>query len=131
MLRQLLLCLVLFACACKPGLFAERPHDPRIAAAAFLTDRYAHSRFAKWDIRAHAAGQDCSVLLVETSQILDDSLVEALHYGAGVYEIVDGGIPGFLQQQGFRGVVYVDGTERRWAFGVVEEEEVPEIEPCG
>ncbi|HEY0372210.1 MAG TPA: hypothetical protein VGD79_09430 [Thermoanaerobaculia bacterium] len=130
MLRQLLLSLAIGVCACKPALHADRPHDPRIAAASFFTERYAHSRFAKWDIRATAAGDDCGLLLVHTTQVMDDTLVEALHYGAGNYAIVDGGVQTFMRKRGFRGVVYVDVLERSWTFGVVSEAEAPRLKPC-
>ena len=126
MLRRVLLCLLAVVYACQ----ADKPHDPRVDAADYFTRRYADSRFAKWHIRATAAGHDCGVLLVETSQVMDDSLIEALHYGAGAYAIVDGGVQNFLEVRGFRGVIYTDPTKRHWTFGVVPEAQSAEIEPC-
>jgi hypothetical protein len=130
MLRHLMLYVALAACACQPPVRTGHPGDPRIGAARIFTERYAHSRFARWDIRATAAGSDCAVLLVRTSQVMDDSLVEAIHYGAGAYEIVEGGVQGFSQARAFRGVVYSDPTKRYWTFGVVSESEAEELEPC-
>lgn len=129
MLRPLLLSLALAACACTAS-DAERTHDPRIEAADYFTERYEHSRFAKWNFHATAAGHDCGVLIVETSQTMDDSLVEAVHYGAGAFAIVDGGVENFLHKRGFRGVIYRDITQRHWTFGVVPEADAKEIEPC-
>ena len=113
MLRRVLLCLLAVVYACQ----ADKPHDPRVDAADYFTRRYADSRFAKWHIR-------------ETSQVMDDSLIEALHYGAGAYAIVDGGVQNFLEVRGFRGVIYTDPTKRHWTFGVVPEAQSAEIEPC-
>jgi hypothetical protein len=134
MLRHLMLYVALAACACNPAERAEHPHDPRVGAARFFTERYAHSRFSKWDIRATAAGHDCGVLLITTSQVMDDSLVEALHYGAGAYEVVEGGVQGFSRTRAFRGVVYSDPTKRFWTFGAVSKDEIDDeigaLMPC-
>ena len=130
MLRPLMLCVALAVCACKPAVRTDHAGDPRVRAASFFTERYAHSRFSGWEIRASAAGSDCSVLLVLTSQVMDDTLVEALHYGAGAYEVVEGGVHGFFHERAFRGVVYRDPTGRFWAFGAVSAAEAPELRPC-
>ena len=91
----------------------------RIAAAAEFTGRYAASRLESWKVRASAAGADCRVLAVHTSLIMDDSMVEALHYGAGAYDVYDGGVERFYPRQSFRGVVYEDATRHTWTYGEV------------
>jgi len=105
------------------------PRDPHAAAAASLTDRCAASRLATWNIRGLAAGGDCRVLLVDTPMVLEDSLVEAIHYGSGAYAIVDGGVRHFTRERDFRGVVYRDGTGRVWTYGDVPEH-AEELQPC-
>lgn len=128
--QKLILLVLLATLACKPSLRPPLANDPRVAAAAFFTEQYAHSRFSKWDIRAQAAGSGCDVLLVRTSQVMDDSMIEAIHYGAGPYEIVRGGVQGFYQQRAFRGVVYSDPTKRFWTFGAIAKDEAPALSPC-
>ena len=101
-----------------------------IAAAASLAGRCATSRLAKWNIRGSAAGAGCNVLLVDTSMVLGDSLVEAIHYGAGAYAVVDGGVRRFSRERAFRGVVYRDRTGRVWKYGDLTRREAEEMQPC-
>lgn len=122
-MRTLALCLLLTVCA-------PHPHDAQIAAAATLTDRYASSSMAKWNLRGSAAGADCNVLLVETPVVLDDALVEAIHYGTGAYAVVDGGVRRFTRERAFRAVVYRDHTGRVWSYGDLAQAEAEELQPC-
>jgi len=103
----------------------------RRSAANALTDRYAHSALARWDVRGHAAGDDCGVLYVETEIILEDSMVEALHYGVGAYDVYRGGIRQYSRDRAFRGVAYKDGSGKVWTFGEVGPAEAGAIVPCG
>src|SRR5437764_651225 len=73
--RFLFLIVLLLACESNPK---PSPVDLRIAAARVFTQRYASSRLVAWKVRAAAAGRDCDVLLVDTSIIMEDSMVEAL-----------------------------------------------------
>lgn len=114
------------ACAQQP----RTPRDAHINAAASLTDRCAASRLARWNIRGRAAGADCRVLLVDTSMVLEDSLVEAIHYGTGAYAVVDGGVRRFTRERAFRGVVYRDRTGRLWTYGDLVRREAEELQPC-
>jgi len=118
----------LIAAACAPRQPA--PGDAHIAAAASLTDRCAASRLAAWNIRGRAAGADCRVLFVDTSMVLEDSLVEAIHYGTGAYAVVDGGVRRFIRERAFRGVVYRDRTGRLWTYGELSQGEAEELQPC-
>ncbi len=104
--------------------------DGRIAAAHAFTRRYAQSRFSGWNIRADAAGTDCDVLFVNTSIVLDESMVEALHYGAGTYDIDGGGVQHFSRQQSFRGVAYKDRSARVWTYGAVSPAEAEAMTAC-
>lgn len=104
--------------------------DGRIAAAHAFTRRYAQSRFSGWNIRADAAGADCDVLFVNTSIVLEESMVEALHYGAGTYDIYDGGVQHFSRQQAFRGVAYKDRSARVWTYGAVSAAEAEAMTAC-
>jgi hypothetical protein len=94
--------------------------NDHVAAAQTLTQRYARSRLAEWHVHASAAGSDCSVLFVETGVIMEDSMVEALHYGLGAYDVVDGGVRRFSREHKFRGVAYRDSTGRVWRYDVNE-----------
>lgn len=100
-----------------------------IAAAHDFTDRYAHSRLAAWKIHAAAAGNDCAVLTVDVSIILDESMVEAMHYGAGAYAAYGGGVERFVRDRDFRGVAYKDASGRQWAYGL-SESEAQSLQPC-
>jgi hypothetical protein len=106
------------------------PRDDRIAAASLLTRRCAASRLAKWNIRGIAAGDDCSVLLVDTSMVLDDSLTEAIHYGTGAYAVVEGGVRHFSRARAFRGVAYRDRTGHLRTYGDLTQREAEELQPC-
>jgi len=124
-----LLLLTLLANACESDR-PNTPHNEHIAAAGMFTDRYAHSRLAHWDIRARAAGADCGVLLIETAIVMEDSMVEALHYGGGAYDVYEGGAQQFWRDRGFRGVAYKDGTGRVWTYGDVTMAEGQALTPC-
>lgn len=114
---------------CRPTRTLS-PNGGRIEAARALTERYAHSRLAAWNVRVRAAGRDCGVVLVDTTVIMGDSAVEALHYGGGRYGIDGRGIEHFRREQQFRGVAYRDSTARVWMYDVTPEE-ARTLTPCG
>lgn len=114
--------LLMFSCRAVP--------DGHVTAASALTRRYADSRFRKWNVHARAAGRDCRVLLVETSIVLDESMVEAMHYGTGPYAVEGRGLQNFSQEGGFRGVVYKDTTERVFPYGDLRDEDPRSLLPC-
>jgi hypothetical protein len=121
--------LILAVAGCEPNPKLPQ-YNGRIEAARALTDRYAHSRLAAWDIRVRVAGRDCNVLLVDTAVIMHDSAIEALHYGGGTYGIDGRGVEHFRREQHFRGVAYRDPTARLWRYDVsVDEAET--LKPCG
>ena len=115
---------------CFIACHSNPEHDKRIAAAKQLTKRYEHSRFSAWKLRARAAGADCDVLFVQTANVLDDSLVEAMHYGGNDYQMVEGGVRQFSHDRKFRGVAYQDASERIWTYGAVTPTEGESLEPC-
>jgi len=125
--RLLLLIALLIACRSNPK---PSPNDLRVDAARSFTQRYAHSRVAGWNVRASAAGRDCDVLLVDTSVIMDDSMVEALYYGGGSYSVIDGGVEHFCGAHSFRGVAYRDWTARVWTYGGVTTDEAQTLKRC-
>ena len=92
-----LFCIVLIA-----GCSAKQPADHHIDDAHALTLRFAASRFARWNIRATANGRDCAALVIQTSMLLDDSMIEAMHYGAGSYDMYKGGLKQFTHDRGIR-----------------------------
>ena len=100
----------------------------RITAASALTHSYARSALAPWYVRGRAAAADCRVLFVETSVVMDDAMVEALHYGAGAYDVYRGGVEQFSRDHNFRGVAYRDFSGRTWVFGAVNPAEA--LTPC-
>ena len=117
-----ILTIALFAC--------ETRNDGRITAASSFTDRFARSRFADWHIHAKAAGEDCAVLLVETAMIMDESMIEAMHYGAGAYDVYSGGVQQFCRERAFRAVVYRDPSLRTWTYGAVNATEAETLRAC-
>ncbi|HKR62967.1 MAG TPA: hypothetical protein VJZ00_04480 [Thermoanaerobaculia bacterium] len=121
---------VLFALACESPRPPAEHTNARMTAAAKFTALYAKSRMANWKIRASASGSDCAVLFIETPIVLEDSMIEAMHYGAGAYDVYLGGVQQFCRDRAFRGVAYKDGSGRRWAFGGVTPVEVNRLAPC-
>jgi hypothetical protein len=115
-MKRILLIAMLAAIACGA------PANPHAAAARLFTQRYAQSRFRAWHVRATAAGRDCDVLLVETSIVLEDSMIEAMHY--------DGGVQRFCREGSFRGVAYKDSSGRLWTYGGVTAAEAETLQPC-
>ncbi|HEV7238571.1 MAG TPA: hypothetical protein VGQ36_04960 [Thermoanaerobaculia bacterium] len=111
-------------------LGCETRNDGRITAASSFTERFARSRFADWHIRAKAAGEDCAVLLVETAMIMDESMIEAMHYGAGAYDVYTGGVQQFSRERAFRAVVYRDPSLRTWTYGAVNVTEAETLRAC-
>jgi hypothetical protein len=120
--------------ACKDTTVSQaqtsRGIDVRINAAAAFTDRYARSRMTAWKLRAHAAGEDCTVLFIETPIILEDSMVEAMHYGAGAYDVTAGGVQQFSRDRTFRSVTYKDGSGRIWTYGGITPGEAGALKAC-
>jgi hypothetical protein len=125
MKRILLLAVVWILGFCQP-----RTTDPHIAAAKTWTDRYSRSPLGQWDVRAHAAGSDCRVLLVELSTFMRDAAIEAMHYGTGPYAIQRGGVQRFCRERSFRGVAYKDAAGRIWIYGTVNAAERASLERC-
>lgn len=119
--------LALLAAMCE-----SRPRlpDNHVAAANVFTNRYAHSRFARWNVRASARGRDCDVLLIETGLVMEDSMIEAMHYGAGAYGVIDGGVQRFSRDRSFRGVAYKDSSGRIWAYGNVTARDAATLPRC-
>jgi len=101
-----------------------------VAAARSLAQLYDASRFHAWHIRANAAGRDCRVLLLETGIILDGSMIEAMHYGAGEYDAYGGGVKRFLRLHEFRGVAYKDVSKCIWTYGDVTQDEAERLVKC-
>ena len=127
--RMLVVPIVLLIAACESNP-KPSPNDVRVAAARFFTQRYSHSRLARWNVRAAAAGRDCDVLLVDTSIMMEDSMVEALHYGGGGYSVLGGGVEYFCRQRSFRGVAYTDSTARVWTYGAVTADQARRMKRC-
>ena len=98
--------------------------DGRIAAAT-RSPGVMRNRASPLDIHADAAGTDFDVLFVRPPSFLEESMIEAMHYGAGTYDIYDGGVQHFCREQTFRGVAYKDASDRVWTYGAVS---VPETE---
>lgn len=123
-----MLLVLLGACTGDPKLPA--PDRGRVTAAAMFTEHYAHSRMSQWRVRATAAGKQCDVLVIETPVVMEESMVEAMHYGAGAYDVLEGGVRKFIEDRAFRGVVYKDGTGRVWAFDPALSRQVGSLPPC-
>lgn len=120
-----ILLLAALAAACDGGT-----NNSHVIAANAFTKQYSQSRLARWQVRASAAGDDCTILLVQTSIILEDSLVEALHYGTGAYAVYKGGVQQFYREGAFRAVAYRDSTGRVWTYGATTAAEAQSLKPC-
>jgi hypothetical protein len=123
----IILALLASTCESRPRPSFDNTH---VVAATVFTQRYAHSRFAGWNVRASARGRDCDVLLVETDMVMEDSMVEAMHYGAGEYGVVEGGVQRFYRDRSFRGVAYKDSSGRIWAYGDVTARDAATLPRC-
>lgn len=104
--------------------------NPYVVAADRLTEDYAHSPLSKWKIRAQAAGRDCSILFIETPMILEESLIDAIHYGAGAYGVHENGIDAFCRQRSFRGTAYQDRSGRIWTYGDITSSQAAALRRC-
>lgn len=104
------------------------PHDESIPtmSAQLFTSRYSASRLASWNVRATAAGPRCDVLRIDVDVVLEDAMVQAMHYGEAAYDVYEGGVKQFAAERHFRGVVYADPTGKRWKFGAVPKT----LQPC-
>lgn len=130
-----LLAVLPFVVACEskppsPPPPASPPHSVHVTAAHRFTRNYAQSKLARWHVQGSAAGSDCGVLLVQTAIVMDDSMVEALHYGAGAYRVDDRGVYQFYREHSFRGVAYKDPSRKVWTYGDVNADELAALTPC-
>jgi hypothetical protein len=128
-MKCIFMLILLLVQACTPAPAPIR-NDAHVTAAKAFTAKFARSRMSNWNVRANAAGNDCGKLLIETSVILEDSMVEALHYGSGVYDVYPGGVQRFCRDHNFRGVAYRDSSGRVWTYGAVTVAEAEAGEPC-
>jgi hypothetical protein len=126
----MLVVLLAAGASCGPHPRSAPQRDLRVGAASLFTRRYSQSRLSGWNVRATAAGGDCGVLLVETSVLMEDSMVEALHYGAGAYGVVDGGVQRFSRDRSFRAVAYKDSSGRVWTYGDVTAGDAEKLTRC-
>lgn len=121
-----LLLYVVLATACHP----QPAGNPYVAAANTFTLHYRESNLSEWGIRAHASGADCDVLFIETAIVLDDSLVEAIHYGGGGHDVYGGGVQFFYRQRSFRAVAYKDVAGRVWVYGDLTRPDIGSLDSC-
>jgi hypothetical protein len=103
--------------------------EERVAAAKRFSSIYDRSRLHAWHVRGHAVGPHNEVLLVEISKILDVSLIEALHYGSGAYDVCEGGVQHFARSHAFRRVVYHDASKAVWEYEL-NGEAAAAVPPC-
>lgn len=115
---------------CDNGPVVRPDIEKHVQAARTFTTDCAASRWAGWNVRGSAAGNDCGILLIETPMILEDAIVESMHYGTGAYDLYKGGINQFSRNRAFRGVAYRDGSGQVWRYGNVSQTEVESLKPC-
>lgn len=128
--RHLLSLLVLIVAACDGHWQPPAATMERSNAAKVFTERYAKSRVADWDVQATPGGAGCDVLFIRTAVVLDEARVESMHYGAGRYDVIEGGVRDFYPRRTFRGVVYKDSAGRTWAYGAVSAAEAEVLTAC-
>lgn len=125
--------LTLAACTRNPDAAAQRgtvaaaPVNVK-RVAADLAAQYSQSQLKDWKLEVMATGSDCRVLFVKTPVIMEESMVEGLHYGVAAFQVREGGIEKYYREHEFRGVTYQDGSGHRWRFGDVGEAEI--FAPC-
>jgi hypothetical protein len=122
------LALTIIHCSDDPHLRRSQAIKEHMAAARTFTNDCAASHLASLNVEARAAGSDCGVLLIETPRILEDAIIEAIHYGTGAYTLYPGGVNQFSRAQRFRGVAYKDGSGQLWLYGNLSVTE--ELRPC-
>lgn len=125
-----LIALTIVHCSDEPRLKNRDTVREHMTAARILTNDCAASRLASWNVRARAAGSDCGVLLIETPMILEDAIVEAMHYGTGAYVLYRGGVNHYSRARAFRGVAYKDGSGQLWFYGNLSRAEAESLRPC-
>lgn len=111
--------LVLCTCELNPRT------EPLVDAARRFSALY-----AKHDVHAAAAGDDCLVLLIRAETRLGDASVESIYYGTGEIAGYGGGVRQFLEDHGFRAVVYRDSEHGLWTYGSVTSDEARSLRPC-
>ena len=127
-MKQLITMTVVFSLFC--GSNVSTASGTRIEAANTLTSQYAQSKFAQWELHAVAAGADCSVLYITTAKVLDDSVIEAMHYGAAPHDVYPGGVNRFYRDQHFLGAAYKDHNGRLWTYGEVTLNRSDRLDAC-
>lgn len=126
MTRTLLIVSIMLVLNCG----TKHPSDRHVVDANALTRRYAASRFADWQIHASANGRDCAALVIHAQVIFDDSMIEAMHYGAHAYDTYKGGLKQFSIDHKFRGVAYKDVSGRVWTYDGVTRNETEDDVAC-
>jgi hypothetical protein len=86
--------------------------------------------YATRELHASAAGDDCLILLIRADARLGDASVESIHYGTGDTAGYSGGVQQFLENHGFRAVVYTDPDRGRWTYGSITSDEAQSLRPC-
>jgi hypothetical protein len=124
------LALTILHCGDEPRSRTRDAATEHVSAARTMTRDCAASRLATWNVRASAAGSDCGILLIETPMILEDSIIEALHYGTDSYRLYAGGVSQFSRERTFRGVAYKDGSGQLWFYGSLSRTEAESLRPC-
>jgi hypothetical protein len=115
-MRRLVL-ILLFACYTDPAA------KQAAAAAKQLTREY-----AKPELQAFAAGEDCKVLLIESDSQLDTVAIESMQYGTGEY--AEKSVERFAADHRFRAVVYRDTTGVVRSYDAVTRAEAESMRRC-
>jgi hypothetical protein len=121
---------VLLASLLLLGCCTEHVTRPQVPAVRDLAPHLARPPYAQWKFDAAAAGDDCAVLFLRSRVLLDDSSVEAIHYGAGGYALPDGGLQQFARDRSFRAVVYRDASGVLWTHGATTRREAESLVEC-
>ncbi|MGN6186587.1 MAG: hypothetical protein ACTHQM_23365 [Thermoanaerobaculia bacterium] len=119
--RWIFLCVVILA-ACRP----DTPESLRIDAARQFVRECKRNGSPRWSFRAHAMGDTCDVLVVESLVPLDQRMVDRVHYAAPGRS----GVQTFLDDHRFRAAAYTDPKNGLWTFGAITREEARSLKPC-
>jgi hypothetical protein len=102
--------------------------DPATKKAVAAADRLTRE-YAKPELQAYAAGDDCGVLLIESEVPLDTVTIESMQYGTGDYRVQS--VEQFAADHRFYAVVYRDPSGVVKSYDTITRAQAESLKPCG
>ena len=101
--------------------------DPAVKEAADSAEQLTRE-FARPELEAFAAGDDCKVLVVDSEARLDTVAIESMQYGTGEY--TGKSVERFANDHRFRAVVYRDPSGIVRSYDAVTRAEAESMSRC-